>query len=423
MLACLHRFSREDLLINHMRDNLCTKKGGPVKCIYPTGGDDAEVCFKNVCKQLRVPFVIYADYECLTTEYNKMRADMDDTIQPNTQYYQKHIASSVGLKVVSEFENEIYYKPEITRNDTDVTSYFLNRLFEIEKEIDELMHRDKPLVMTKQDQFIHETTNECHTCNRPFSGGDKKVRDHCHITGKYRGPAHNSCNLNYKINKDYKIPVLIHNSKGYDTHLIMQGIAQFGVKRVECIPKTEEKYTCFSIGRLRFLDSMAFMNSSLSKLVDNLAEINVKEGKTKPNITNFPILMKHFKDVPLKDVQLLIRKGVYPYDFMNCKERFNDTQLPPKESFYSTLSGQHISDADYMHAINVWKTFNIKNMGEYNDLYLLTDVLLLADVFESFRTMCLKYYSLDPCHYVTLPSLAWDASLRLHNQTLELFTG
>ena len=108
---------------------------------------------------------------------------------------------------------------------------------------------------------------------------------------------------------------------------------------------------------------------------------------------------------------------------MNSKDRFNETHLPPKEAFYSTLSGQHISDDDYMHAIRVWKVFNIKNMGEYNDLYLLTDVLLLADVFESFRNMCLKYYSLDPCHYITLPSFAWDASLRIHNQVLELFTG
>jgi len=203
----------------------------------------------------------------------------------------------------------------------------------------------------------------------------------------------------------------------------MQSIAKFSDKKIECIPKTEEKYTTFSIGKLQFLDSMAFMNSSLSKLVDALAEINIKEGKTEPNVTNFPIMMRHFKDRPLKDIQLLVRKGVYPYDYMNSKDRFNETHLPPKEAFYSTLSGQHISDDDYMHAIRVWKVFNIKNMGEYNDLYLLTDVLLLADVFESFRNMCLKYYSLDPCHYITLPSFAWDASLRIHNQVLELFTG
>jgi len=217
-LKCLHRFSSEELLTNHKRDNLCTKKDGPIRCVFPTGDDDAEVYFKNASKQLRQPFVIYADFECLTTAYNEMRVNMDDTnIQPNTNYYQKHTASSVGLKVVSEFENLLYFKPEITRDDVDVTTYFLNRLFEIEKEIDEIMKINKPLVMTNQDWFKHRTSTECHICKHPFTGGEKKMRDHCHITGKYRGPAHKSCNLNYNY-EDYKIPILIHNSKGYDTH-------------------------------------------------------------------------------------------------------------------------------------------------------------------------------------------------------------
>jgi len=281
MFKCLHRFTREDLLESHLRDNLCTKKDGPVKCVFPEGGDDAEVKFRSVRKQLRQPFVIYADFECLTTAYNEMRANMDDTnAQSNTNYYQKHIPSSVGLKVVSEFEDLLYFKPEITRDDTDVTTYFLNKLFEIEKAIDEKMNINKPIAMTKQDEFIHQITTECHICKRPFLSGDRKVRDHCHITGKYRGPAHQSCNLNYKYDDEkFKIPILIHNSKGYDTHLIMQSIAKFSDKKIECIPKTEEKYTTFSIGKLQFLDSMTFMNSSLSKLVDALLRLILKRVK------------------------------------------------------------------------------------------------------------------------------------------------
>jgi len=236
-LKCLHRFSREDLLTRHTHDNLCTKKSGPIRCVFPKGGDDSEIVFKHVSRQLRIPFKIVADFEALTTEYNNLRADTDG----NTTRYQKHIASSVGLKVVSEFEDLIYYKPEIIRADTNVTTYFLNRLFELEKEINEIMKTNKPMVMTKQDWIIHNTATECHICKHPFTGHEKKVRDHCHITGKYRGPAHNSCNLNYKQNTDFKIPVFIHNSKGYDTHLIMQAISQFSDKKIKCIPKTEEK--------------------------------------------------------------------------------------------------------------------------------------------------------------------------------------
>ncbi|KAL9982414.1 hypothetical protein ACROYT_G004452 [Oculina patagonica] len=115
------------------------------------------------------------------------------------------------------------------------------------------------------------------------------------------------------------------------------------------------------------------------------------------------------------------RKGIYPYDYMDSFDKFN-AELPTKEEFYSILNNEHISDKDYKHAENVWKTFKIKNMGEYHDLYLKSDVLLLADVFESFRKTCLEYYKLDPCHYFTSPGLSWDAMLKMTDIKLELMT-
>ena len=408
-LKCLHNFSSEKLLNEHLSDNLCTKKDGPVKCVYPAEGSVVE--FKSFQKQLKAPFAIYADFECLTTEYHK------EGVQ--TAEYQKHIPSSYGFKVVSEFNDSLSFNLEIYRGDK-VVPHFLNRLFEIEKNILQLVSLNKPLKMSDNDNKKHKESDYCHICKTPFIGGEKKIRDHCHITGRYRGAAHDRCNINFNY-KNYYIPVFIHNSKGYDTHLIMQHIAQYENKRIECIPKTEEKYTCFSIGKLRFLDSLAFLNSSLSSLVDNLA--GVSEKNLEPNINNFPITVEHFKDLSLDKIKLLIRKGVYPYDYINNSERFNETQLPPKNAFFSSLTNQHISDNDYMHAVNVWNKLKIKNLGEYNDLYLKTDVLLLADVFESFRKMYLEYYALDPCHYVTLPAFGWDASLRLHNKKLELFSG
>ena len=117
----------------------------------------------------------------------------------------------------------------------------------------------------------------------------------------------------------------------------------------------------------------------------------------------------------------MAKKGVYPYDYMDSFKKFKE-QLPPKEEFYSILNDKHIEDEDYQHAHNVWKTFNLKNMGEYHDLYLASDILLLADVFENFRKTCLKYYKLDPCHYFTSPGLSWDAMLKMTNIKLELMT-
>ena len=109
------------------------------------------------------------------------------------------------------------------------------------------------------------------------------------------------------------------------------------------------------------------------------------------------------------------QKGAYPYDFMDSFKKFDQTELPTTDQFYSILNDQHITNDEYNHAKKVRKVFNIKTMGEYHDLYLKSDVLLLADVFESFRKTCLQYYKLDPCNYFTSPRLSWDAMLKMTN--------
>ena len=119
---------------------------------------------------------------------------------------------------------------------------------------------------------------------------------------------------------------------------------------------------------------------------------------------------------------LLTRKGVYPYDYVTSIKQLKETKLPPKEAFYSKLTNEEIKDEDYLHANNVWNTFNCQTIQDYHDLYLKSDVLLLADVFENFRKTCLKHYKLDPCHYYTAPGLAWDACLKLTKQELQLLT-
>ena len=111
---------------------------------------------------------------------------------------------------------------------------------------------------------------------------------------------------------------------------------------------------------------------------------------------------------------LLLRKGVYPYEYMDSWERFNETSLPPKKSFYSELNLEDISDKDYLHAQKVWDVFEIRNLGEYHDLYVQTDTSLLADGFGKFRDTCIEIYGLDPSHFLSAPGLAWQACLKKH---------
>ena len=118
----------------------------------------------------------------------------------------------------------------------------------------------------------------------------------------------------------------------------------------------------------------------------------------------------------------MLRKGVYPYEYMDNWEIFNETSLPSKESFYNNLNMENNEDIDYRHGNNVFNKFKLNNLSEYHDLYVQSDTVLLADVFENFRDMCLKEYELDPAHFLSLTGLAWQACLKKTNVELELLT-
>ena len=178
------------------------------------------------------------------------------------------------------------------------------------------------------------------------------------------------------------------------------------VKKIE-VDSYENKKGEIKNHKIRFIDSFKFMAASLDSLVNNLPE------------TAFNNLKRHYMG---DKFNLVKRKGVYPYEYMDSLERFKETKLPPKEAFYSRLTEEDISDEDYTHAQKVWNVFEIKSMEGYHNLYNETDVLLLADVFESFRNICMENYKLDPAHYFTAPGLFWDACLKMTGVQLELLT-
>ena len=223
------------------------------------------------------------------------------------------------------------------------------------------------------------------------------MRDQCHFTAEFRGATHAECNLHYQISKNkYQLPVFFHNLKGYDSHLIFQDVkTKHG--RINVIANNSEKYISFSIGKLKFLDSMQFLSGSLDTLANQLN----------------PDQFNHFKSsYPDEKYYLLMKKGVYPYSYMDNMEKFSETQLPQKEAFFNDLENKPISSKHYKHAKNVWKQLGCTTMQDYHNHYLKGDVLLLADIFETFRCMATKTYKLDPAQYYSLLGFSWDAMLK-----------
>jgi len=206
---------------------------------------------------------------------------------------------------------------------------------------------------------------------------------------------------------DFFIPVIAHNMKGYDEHLIIKHYEKHPSldMPITVIPSNTEKFTAFQIGKLRFLDSLQFLNASLDNLVGTLSADAFKyTSKFSPS------------------THLARQKGVYPYEYMTDRSKFAETCLPPKEKFYSTLNETEITDQEYQRAQEAWNTFKCKTLKDYHDAYLKTDVLLLADVFQNFREMCMKNYGLDPAHFYTTPGLSFQACLKMSGVKLDLFT-
>ena len=415
-LNCFNGFNTQDSLNKHKEycyNNEC------VKIVMPQSG--TYLRFKNFLHSEKAPFAVYADFESLIKPMDNCDPD------PNKSYtkkYQKHEPISFSYYINSSIDG--VFKPVLRKytktkpEDAGAMDVFIKWLEEDVKAIANI--EEKEIIFTEEDRKHFNKASDCWICVEYL--GNDRVRDHCHFTGRYRGPAHNSCNLKYR--KPKSISVFFHNLSGYDSHLFIKKLGSPDKKEnIDCIPNNEEKYISFSktivtgqytnkkgevkdkTFKIVFKDSLKFMSSSLGVLVNNLPKDAFKN------------LLKYFTP---KQAEILKQKGFYPYEYMDSEEKFNDTKIPPREAFYSKLSGRGITEKDYKHAGNVWNNFKMKTFKEYHELYNITDVLLLADVFENFRDLCLKIYGLDPVYYFTAPGLAWDACLKMTSIDLELLS-
>ena len=467
-LNCFHSYRTENKLESHKK--IC-ENHGYCHVEMPTK-DNNIIKYNHGEKSMKVPFIIYGDLECLL---EKMSTCINNPNESSTTKINKHTPSGYSIFTSCSFDeskNKLnYYRGK------DCMKKFCKDLKEHATRT--INHEKKKIIpLTKEEKINYNDQKVCYICKKEFDTIDTtkssslerkkhhKVRDHCHYTGKYRGAAHNICNLRYKVPKE--IPVVFHNGSTYDYHFIIKELVKEFEGNFDCLGENTEKYITFSVPlkkkientnleityKIKFIDSFRFMSSSLSKLVDNLSEGIQKRLDFKSNLDYIKTkneklilecynckqrykkkfnkeLIKRFASTyefcnndttgstaeasslerssseRINKFILLLRKGVYPYEYMDNWERFNETSLPSKESFYSNLNMEDIDDIDYRHGNNVFNKFKLNNLGDYHDLYVQSDTLLLADVFENFRDMCLKEYELDPAHFLSLPGLAW----------------
>ena len=227
------------------------------------------------------------------------------------------------------------------------------------------------------------------------------------------GFAHNECNLQYKFKKDtvhndYLINIFGHNSQNFDQSFLIRALQNLDNKiPFSCLPRNSNKFISIKIGPFIFKYSYLFLNESLDYLTSTILD----EDKIS--------LKQEFGE---ENYKLLTKKGIYPYDYFDKKEKYLETELPKKEKFFNKLNNKNISNEDYKHALKVFKTFECKDLLEYTIMYLKTDICHLSDVFQKFSDFAYKTYNLDPRHSYTLPGFSWQSMLKMTKIELELIS-
>ena len=346
-------------------------------------------------------FRIYADFEADN--------EKDDSIIGNktTNIYKQNPVMN-GYHIVSELEDVLksdYYQSPLGYNNVD---WFVDEVIRLEnKMVFYFKNTNKDIILTEEDEEDFKNNNICRFCGKIIESD--KVRDHCHLTGKYRGPAHNTCNINVTQKQSNFIPFIFHNFSNYDCHMFFKKLVDKKKDKVDfdILPKTNEEYISVTYGCIRFIDSYRFLSSGLDSLVKNLGE------------DDFKILKKEFPD----KWQYLNKKLAYPYEYFNSIDDYKKSvhNLENKD-FFSKLKNKCPDDKEIDRTREIIKKFIIKNGEELTQLYLKSDAILLAEVFEKFVKISVDEYGINPLYCVSLPGYTWLCGLKytgINLQTLQ----
>ncbi|KAL5267281.1 hypothetical protein ACHWQZ_G004350 [Mnemiopsis leidyi] len=317
-----------------------------------------------------------------------------------TAKVKEHKPCGFAYKVVTPYAD--YKKSVVVYRDDgtcDVAERFILEMHEEYERLHDLIWAEEAMIpLTSAQLQSFNSARTCYLCHQPFAA-EKRVKDHCH----------------YTRSTEKRLPILFHNFKGYDVHMLIKALAKHEdyVGNIEIIPNSMEKYVSVRTRKFRLIDSMQHLSAPLDKLVKNL----LNRGADNLKLTKEYINTEHGDSE--RKFELLTRKGVYPYSYIDQVEKF-DQDLPEQHIFHNDLTNEPLSNDDYAHVQEIWNEFDMRNLGDLHDLYVVTDVLLLADVLEQYREMCWDRMGLEALCYISLPSLTFDACLKLTKKKLQI---
>ena len=389
-INCLNVFNTNDLLIQHSIS--CEKKKAQT-IRMPEKGEVLE--FTKSEARVKAPLIGAFDFESKMDKKN-----LESTL--NSEELATHKIVSYSLIVISHDNEIIFERSEM--DETNCLQLFMTAIFDLSKQLRMIMQRIVPMDLTDEQAEEFMNTDECHICKKPIYG--VKVRDHCHFTGVYIGPAHNLCNI--KRRRKVRVPIYAHNFSNYDSHFLLQALTDYKdvIPNLQAMCFNSQRFRSISFDLFNFLDSMQFISDSLENISNQL----LKSQWPYEVLKNSGLYANQYQK------QLLLRKGVFPYELLTSLKRFkNLKKFPLKSEFYSKLHEKEISEEDYNHGLEVFRTFKCHDMSEYMMLYNKLDVILLLEAITSFRNVGFKEFGLDPAYFISLPQYGFQWQVKIKN--------
>ena len=351
---------------------------------------------------------IAADFECMNVPVNDNVDDNDNDIL----FINKPVAIGYNIVKHSDYDNvDLEKDGYIKYFGEDCVEWFVIEMLERENYMKNYFKNEIEINLDTIPENYDKST--CWLCEKEYKRKDIKdnpiVRDHCHLTGRFRGLAHNNCSLNTRKGHTSFVPILFHNFSGYDSHLIFEKLINMATEKNiktnenDIIAKSSENYISVKIGCLKFLDSYRFLDASFNKLSMTL--------------TSFPSLDEN----GIED-ELFKRKLAYPYEKGKTIESFYTPLKLGREDYFSTLKQSYPDFEEIIRTQAIVVKNKITNLEELTMLYLKNDVLLLTDIFQNFIDTCKKAYGINPLYSYSTPSFTWKAGLKMTGVTIDYIT-